>query len=506
VYVFTRSAGVWSQQAYLKPAAVGTTQSGDQFGWSVAVSGDTVVVGALFEDSSTTGINSTPDEAANGAGAAYVFARIAGVWSQQAYLKPAAVGTSQSADHFGFSAGVSGDTVVLGAPNEASSTTGVNSVPNESAVGSGTAYVFVLAPSSVNITVNTSPSGLSFVASGAGCAPGNYFSPQVLSWTPGSACTLTVATPQNNFAFSQWEDASTNPARGITAPAADATYTATFVPLTIGATVNTSPSGLSFTSSGAGCAPGNYVSPQVLTWTAGSSCTLTVATPQGSAIFAQWEDASTNPVRAVIAPAFNTSYTATFVVSFGLTITATPSGLGSVTYDAQSCANVCSANYTNGAVVALTAVPASGYTFSGWSGACSGTGACTVTMDAAKSVTATFAAAGATVLSATLGIKSGPVNARIWPVVFTNTGPGGATNISITAFTLMQTLGVACTPVVSTAMPVSVGTIPAAGTLTSNVTIDFTGCAGTARFRLTMPFTSNGGVNAGTTVINNQFQ
>ena len=60
-----RSGTTWTQQAYLKPAAVGTTQAGDEFGNSVAVSGDTVVVGAPCEDSSTTGVNSTPNESAS---------------------------------------------------------------------------------------------------------------------------------------------------------------------------------------------------------------------------------------------------------------------------------------------------------------------------------------------------------------------------------------------------------------------------------------------------------
>ena len=144
VYVFTRNAGVWSQQAYVKPSAVGTTQVGDGFGTSVALSGDTMVVGAIGEDSSTTGINSTPNESAALAGAAYVFTRSAGVWSQQAYLKPAAVGTSQAGDQFGWSVAVSGDTVVVGAYLEDSSTFGVNSTPNEGAADSGAAYVFTL--------------------------------------------------------------------------------------------------------------------------------------------------------------------------------------------------------------------------------------------------------------------------------------------------------------------------------------------------------------------------
>ena len=71
--MFVRSGTTWSQQAYLKPAAVGASQNGDSFGYSVAMSGDTAVVGARYEDSGTTGINSTPDESAPEAGAAYVF-------------------------------------------------------------------------------------------------------------------------------------------------------------------------------------------------------------------------------------------------------------------------------------------------------------------------------------------------------------------------------------------------------------------------------------------------
>jgi pectate disaccharide-lyase len=48
--------------------------------------------------------------------------------------------------------------------------------------------------------------------------------------------------------------------------------------------------------------------------------------------------------------------------------------------------------YAYGTVVAVTATPAAGYTFSSWSGACTGTGACSVTMDATKTVTAHFTA------------------------------------------------------------------------------------------------------------------
>jgi hypothetical protein len=63
-------------------------------------------------------------------------------------------------------------------------------------------------------------------------------------------------------------------------------------------------------------------------------------------------------------------------------VTSSPTGI--------SCGATCSASFASGTAVTLTAAAASGSTFTGWSGACSGTGACTVTMSAAQSVTATF--------------------------------------------------------------------------------------------------------------------
>ena len=70
-----RIAGAWVQQAYLKPANAGNTQLQDRFGSSVAVSGDTVVGGAIWEDSASLGVNSNPNESATNAGTAYVWFR-----------------------------------------------------------------------------------------------------------------------------------------------------------------------------------------------------------------------------------------------------------------------------------------------------------------------------------------------------------------------------------------------------------------------------------------------
>ncbi len=145
VYVFVRSGSTWSQQAYLK---AGNTEAGDLFGYSVAMDGDTVVVGAYFEDSGTTGINSTPDELGAEAGAAYVFVRSGTSWSQQAYLKAS---NTDAGDWFGHSVAVSGNTVVVGAQNESSNTTGINNDQDDnSAFGAGAAYVFVRSGSNWN--------------------------------------------------------------------------------------------------------------------------------------------------------------------------------------------------------------------------------------------------------------------------------------------------------------------------------------------------------------------
>ena len=140
-YVFIRDGmGNWSQQAYLKAS---NTEAGDDFGASVAVSGDTVVVGAYAEDSNATGVNGNQaNNSANSSGAAYVFVRDGmGTWSQQAYLKAS---NTEFGDDFGWSVSVSGDTVVAGAVREASNATGVDgNQANNSASGSGAAYVFV---------------------------------------------------------------------------------------------------------------------------------------------------------------------------------------------------------------------------------------------------------------------------------------------------------------------------------------------------------------------------
>jgi hypothetical protein len=137
-YVFVRNGTNWSQQAYLKAS---NTEASDYFGYAVAVSGDTVVVGAPGESSNATGVNGNQNNnSAAGSGAVYVFVRSGANWTQQAYLKASNTGAG---DAFGCGLAVSGDTVVIGAAED-SSATGVNGNQSDnSAMDSGAAYVFV---------------------------------------------------------------------------------------------------------------------------------------------------------------------------------------------------------------------------------------------------------------------------------------------------------------------------------------------------------------------------
>ncbi len=108
-YVFLRNSGVWTQQQKLT-ASDGVP--GDYFGWSVSVSGDTAVIGAYAK--------------INDRGAVYVFVRSSGLWTQQQELTASDGATN---DHFGYSVSVSGDTAVIGAYGKISD--------------QGAAYVFV---------------------------------------------------------------------------------------------------------------------------------------------------------------------------------------------------------------------------------------------------------------------------------------------------------------------------------------------------------------------------
>ncbi len=117
-YLYVRSGGVWSEQAKLLPS---DGAAFDEFGASVSVNGDTVVVGATRDDDN-----------GNDSGSAYVFdlTGATGVVNEDAKLLPS---DGAAFDEFGASVSVNGDTVVVGATRD-----------DDNGNDSGSAYVFDL--------------------------------------------------------------------------------------------------------------------------------------------------------------------------------------------------------------------------------------------------------------------------------------------------------------------------------------------------------------------------
>jgi len=131
VYLFYSDGFTWTQQAYIKASNTGF---GDKFGEAVALSADgqTLAVGALFENSIAAGINGDQydDIALKTFGAVYLFRFDDTNWYQQAYIKASntKATTPGPGDRFGDSIALSadGNTLAVGATEEDSSATGLN--------------------------------------------------------------------------------------------------------------------------------------------------------------------------------------------------------------------------------------------------------------------------------------------------------------------------------------------------------------------------------------------
>jgi RHS repeat-associated protein/uncharacterized repeat protein (TIGR02543 family) len=214
----------------------------------------------------------------------------------------------------------------------------------------------------------------------------------VYDW--GTSVTL-AATPATGSTFTGWSGACTGTEATCTvtldqAQAVQADFTLIKLPLTAAktgrgsGTITSVPAGI---DCGATCS-GSY------DW--GTAVTLT-AMPSSDSLFNGWSGACTGTastctvtldqaqnVTADFVPAYKTLRIATLGSGAG-TITSSPAGI--------DCGSVCRADFAPNTVVTLTASPASGSTFGGWSGACTGTAtACTVTLSQDWSVNATFSA------------------------------------------------------------------------------------------------------------------
>ncbi|WP_168058585.1 InlB B-repeat-containing protein [Candidatus Manganitrophus noduliformans] len=226
-------------------------------------------------------------------------------------------------------------------------------------------------------TVTSSPAGIDC---GGACAS---------NFNAGTAVTLTATTSADSD-FTGWSGACSgtgscnvtmDTARSVTATFTLKNFTLSIAKTGTGAgTVTSSPAGI---NCGAACSA---------SFNAGASVTLT-ATPSANSLFAGWSGACSGTGACSVTIDAATSVTAIFnLQTFSLSVAKAGTGTGAVTSSPAgiNCGTTCSFNFTTGTTVTLAAAPAGNSVFAGWSGGCSGTGSCVVTIDAAKSVSAHF--------------------------------------------------------------------------------------------------------------------
>jgi parallel beta helix pectate lyase-like protein/List-Bact-rpt repeat protein len=231
-----------------------------------------------------------------------------------------------------------------------------------------------------NGTVTSAPAGISC---GTGCSA---------AFTAGTSVTLT-ATSATGSIFTGWSGGgcSGTGACGLTL-SNTTTVSAAFGPAPVAVTVVRAGVGSgTVTSAPAGITCGTTCS---ATFSSGSSMVLT-ATPAGGSVFSGWSGGGcAGTGTCTVTPTSATTVTATFTSSttFGLTVSVAGAGTGTVTSTPAglACSAVCSATFSSGTSVTLTAAPGAGSAFAGWSGGCSGAGPCTVLIDQARAVTARF--------------------------------------------------------------------------------------------------------------------
>jgi hypothetical protein len=268
---------------------------------------------------------------------------------------------------------------------------------------SGTGTCTVTMDSDQDVTANFTGSETLLVTVGGAGTGKVTSSPTGISCPPtcsasydgGTPVTLTAAAGAGST-FAGWSGGTcsgTTPTCNVTMDA-DKSVTATFVTnptLTVTSTVASGAAGKVTSDTGGISCPSTCSH----AYAPGTVVTLT-AVPGTNSTFTGWSGGGCSGTSTcTVTMNADTAVTATFAVAVHtLTLSTGGTGAGKLTSSPAgiSCPGTCSASFPATAKVTLTAVPDTGSTFAGWSGACTGTGACSVTMSADKAVTATFTA------------------------------------------------------------------------------------------------------------------
>jgi hypothetical protein len=235
----------------------------------------------------------------------------------------------------------------------------------------------------------------------------------------GTAVTLT-ASPNATSLFGGWTGACSGGGECHVTMSSAKTVTASFTKNTYQLSVDKNGTGAgTVTSSPAGI---NCGSTCQATYDQDTVVTLT-ATPNGSSTFTGWSGACSGTGTCQVTMGGARSVTATFAtITYQLSVDKNGTGAGMVTSSPGqiSCGATCTDTFAIGTVVTLSVNPADNSSFTGWDGACTGTGTCQVTMNGPRSVTATFSkvflqlsvskdgTGGGRVSSSPAGIDCGP--------------------------------------------------------------------------------------------------
>ena len=351
-------------------------------------------------------------------------------------------------------------------------------------------------PTNGTVTVtDTVPAGLTLVSmAGTGwtCAAASCTRSDALAGGASYPVITVTVNVAGNAAASVVNAVSVSGGGSVTANATDPTTIEASgnVILTItetgngAGTVTSSPAGI---NCGATCS---------FNFASGTTVVLTATASDGST-FTGW---GAGPCEGTGTCTFTITTATTVVANFAqstnnftLSVNETGTGTGTVTSSPAgiNCPTTCSASFTSGQVVTLTATATSGSTFAGWSGVagCPGTGTCTVTVSAAVTVTATFNSGNSPV---TIGIAPGSPST-------VNTTPGSSAVFGLTLTALPGTTGTVTLGCTSTSPNITCNIVPSTITLTGkaiNVAIVVnTFCKGfVPNFEPTLPGGFGGGM------------
>lgn len=131
-YIWSWTGSAWNFEQKVTAQGLNSRTTNDRFGHSVSTDGSVVVVGAPGQDYDASGANLLA-----GAGAAFVYRKVAGTWTQEARLVPTGTNARVAGDSFGWSVAVDGDNMIIGSPNHDFDATGTNQ-----AIDAGAAFVF----------------------------------------------------------------------------------------------------------------------------------------------------------------------------------------------------------------------------------------------------------------------------------------------------------------------------------------------------------------------------